>query len=75
VHGAEQAAELVGEISSASSEQATAIAQIDQGLEQVSVVVQSNSATAEQSAASSEELSGQSELLHEKVGRFILRSN
>jgi methyl-accepting chemotaxis protein len=75
VHGAEQAAELVGEISTASNEQATAIAQIDRGLVQISAVVQSNSATAEQSAASSEELSGQSELLREKVGKFILRSN
>lgn len=33
------------------------------GIEQVSVVVQTNAATAEQSAAASEELSGQAELL------------
>jgi len=71
--GAEQAAALVGEISTASNEQATAIEQIDRGVEQVSIVVQANSATAEQSAASSEELSEQSKFLKEKVSRFRLK--
>jgi hypothetical protein len=38
------------------------------------LVVQSSSATAEQSAAASEDLSNQSKLLKEKVGRFRLRT-
>jgi len=44
----------------ASNEQASGIAQVNKGLEQVSMVVQNNSATAEESAAASEELSSQS---------------
>ncbi len=57
----------------ASSAQATAIAQITQGLEQVSSVVQNNSATAEQSAAASEELSSQAATLHSMIETFKLR--
>jgi len=66
---------IIGKIDSASSAQAIAIAQITQGLEQISAVVQSNSATAEESAAASEELSGQSALLHTEVNKFKLSKN
>lgn len=69
----EKAANLVGEIASASNEQASGIAQINKGIEQVSQVVQTNSATAEESAAASEELSSQSELLKDMVSRFKLK--
>jgi methyl-accepting chemotaxis protein len=48
---------------------------INKGIEQVSQVVQTNSATAEQSAAASEELSGQSEILKEMVSRFQLNTD
>ena len=44
------------------------------GLDQVSQVVQSNSATAEESAAASQELSGQAEILKEMVGAFKLKN-
>ena len=54
-------------------EQASGIAQINKGIEQVAQVVQNNSATAEESAAASEELSSQAELLKEMVSRFKLR--
>lgn len=67
-----KSASLIKNIASASNEQATAIAQIDQGLSQVSTVVQTNSATAEESAAASEELSGQSETLKQLVSEFKL---
>ncbi|WP_026882765.1 methyl-accepting chemotaxis protein [Clostridium akagii] len=73
VVGVTKAATLVGEIASASNEQATAIYQINKGIEQVSDVVQTNSATAEQSAAASEELSGQASMLKSMVGKFILK--
>lgn len=43
------------------------------GIEQVSQVVQNNSATAEQSAAASEELSSQAELLKQMVGQFKIK--
>ncbi|HYH04740.1 MAG TPA: methyl-accepting chemotaxis protein, partial [Bacillota bacterium] len=73
VAGVTRSAELVGEIAVASNEQATGIAQINQGIEQVSQVTQSNTATSEQSAAASEELSGQAQLLSEAVGRFRIK--
>ncbi len=69
---AEKAAALVGGIASASNEQATAIAQVNRGIEQMSQVVQTNVATAEQAAAASEELSSQAELLKSQVNRFTL---
>lgn len=59
-------------IDESSANQAESIAEITQGLTQVSVVIQSNSATAEESAAASEELHGQAETLHNEVIRFQL---
>ena len=73
VDGVEKAAQLVGEIASASEAQAGAITQVNSGIDQVSQVVQTNSATSEETAASSEELSSQAELLKNMVGRFTLR--
>lgn len=73
VIGIEKSAELVGGIAEASNQQATGIAQVDTGLEQVSRVIQTNSSTSEESAAASEELSGQAALLKELVGSFRLR--
>lgn len=64
---------LIDEIAHASQEQATAILQINQGIEQISSVVQINAATAEESAATSEELSGQSNVLKELISKFNLR--
>jgi len=75
VSGIEQSAGLVKNIATASNEQASGIAFINKGIEQVSLVVQNNSATAEESAAASEELSGQAELLKEMVGRFKIRKS
>ena len=73
VENAEKVVEAVGEITSASTEQAGAISQITAGLDQISNVVQSNSATAEESAAASEELSGQAMMLQEEVAKFTLK--
>lgn len=67
-------AALVGEIATASNTQASAVSQINQGIGQVSAVVQTNSATAEESAASSEELSGQAKILMEMVAKFKLKN-
>lgn len=67
-----QIKDIISEIDRASSAQATAITQITQGLEQISAVVQTNSATAEESAAASEQLSGQSAMLHTEVSKFTL---
>lgn len=61
---------LVGQIASASNEQASAIAQVDKGIEQVFSVVQNNSATSEETAAAAEELSSQAGMLKKMVARF-----
>ncbi|MGI6752306.1 MAG: methyl-accepting chemotaxis protein [Anaerovoracaceae bacterium] len=63
---------LIDRITDASQDQATAIVQINQGVEQISTVVQTNAATVEESAAASEELSGQADLLRELVSEFTL---
>ncbi|MPN22351.1 hypothetical protein SDC9_169734 [bioreactor metagenome] len=63
----------IEEIDRSSAEQAVAISQITLGVDQVSVVVQTNSATAEQSAAASQELFDQSEKLHKEIIKFKLR--
>lgn len=69
---ASQINDIIFEIKEASSEQAVSIAQINQGIEQISSVIQTNAATAEESAASSEELSGQAALLYNEVDHFKL---
>lgn len=68
-----EVAKLNAGISSASAEAADSIIQINTGVEQISNVVQTNSATAEQSAAASEELSGQAETLKGLIAEFKLR--
>ncbi len=65
--------EIVGKIAAASGKQSEMIDQITTGIEQISGVVQTNSATAEESAAASEELSGQASMLKQLIGSFRLR--
>ncbi len=67
-----QTAELITQIAAASAEETESIHQITSGIEQISQVIQMNSATAEETAASCEELSGQSRLLKDQVARFKL---
>ncbi|MBQ8903982.1 MAG: methyl-accepting chemotaxis protein [Oscillospiraceae bacterium] len=64
---------LVTDIAEASKEQAASAGQVTIGIDQISGVVQTNSATAEESAAASEELSGQSAMLKDLIGMFNLR--
>ena len=64
--------ESIARIEQASMDQASAIEQIKQGLNQVSSVVQTNAATAEENSATSEEMSAQAAALREEVGRFEL---
>jgi methyl-accepting chemotaxis protein len=66
---------LVGNIATASNEQASGITQVNQGVNQIAQVTQTNTATAEQSAAASEELAGQAEILKEMVQRFKLKNS
>lgn len=64
---------LVSDIDIASNEQASKISQINEGILQVSRVVQTNSATSQEIAAASEELASQAELLKEQVSKFNLK--
>lgn len=64
----------IKEIETTSTEQTMAIKQINQGLSQVSAVVQTNAATAEESSASSEELAAQAQFLQQEIGKFKLRN-
>lgn len=66
---------IIGQISEASDEQAYSISQITIGMDQISDVVQTNSATAEESAAASEEMSSQSQLMKALVGKFKLKNS
>ena len=59
--GAVKVAELVGEISAASGEQAQGIEQISKAVNSLDRVVQDNAANAEESASASEEMSAQAE--------------
>ncbi len=70
-----ESVKLVDEITVASNEQADSIMEVTTGIEQISAVVQTNSATAQESAAASAELSEQAELLKELVGHFELASS
>ncbi len=65
---------LSRDIAEASNNQASATAQIDQALAQVSHVVQTNSATSQQCASASEELSGQIRGLEMQVSNFKLKN-
>ena len=60
----------VDKIDEAAQHLAGSIVQVTQEIDQISYVVQNNSATSEESAAASEELSGQAQMLKELVGRF-----
>lgn len=55
-----------------SEKQNDAIKQTTIGVDQISSVVQTNSATSEESAAASEELSGQAQILKDMVSKFKL---
>ncbi|MBI5556748.1 MAG: chemotaxis protein [Deltaproteobacteria bacterium] len=59
--------QLIEEISTASSEQAKGIRQVNGAIAEMDKVVQANAASAEQSASASEELSAQSESMKEVV--------
>lgn len=65
--------DLVGEIASASKEQAVGIEEVGVGLGQVDQVTQQNTASAEELVATSQELAGQAQLLRKMLRRFKLR--
>jgi methyl-accepting chemotaxis protein len=72
VSGINESAKVVRNISEASSEQKKSIESINSALEQFSVVVSRNTASAEESAAASVQLTSQAELLDENLQKFKL---
>ncbi|MBR4554122.1 MAG: HAMP domain-containing protein [Ruminococcus sp.] len=66
---------LVKNITDASAQQAEAILQINTGVDQISAVVATNTATAIGAASASEELSQQSLILKNMIARFKLSDN
>ncbi len=75
VTGVAKVTDLIGEIASASKEQAEGISQINTGLSQVDQVTQQVTAGAEKSASASEELSNQSMQLRQILDKFRLKQS
>lgn len=73
VSGIKQIAESSKNLSVMVITQAETMRQAEQGISQISEVVQNNSAAAEESSATSEQLSAQAATLDELVGQFILK--
>lgn len=73
VEGANAATEFITKISKITKEQAELLKDITNGIEEISSVVQINSATSEESAAASQELSNQAKILHESVNHFRVK--
>lgn len=65
-----QSAALVKNIAEDADKQSEALKQATQGIEDISQVIQMNSATAEESAASCEELSAQAQILASQIARL-----
>lgn len=61
---------LMGNIAQSSAEQASAISQISAGMDNITISVQTTSATAEESAATSEELSSQAVATQNMISKF-----
>lgn len=59
--------------SDAAYSQADTMREIEKGIEQISGVVQSNSASAQETSATSQELAAQSTSLKELIGQFVLQ--
>lgn len=72
VSGIKQIAESSKNLSVMVITQAETMRQAEQGISQISEVVQNNSAAAQESSATSEQLSAQAATLDELVGQFIL---
>lgn len=73
VESASYMVDSINEISRASEMQAGFVADITRDMDQISAVVQVNSATVQQSAAASQELSGQAQILRGMTAKFKLK--
>ena len=69
------AIEYMEKLAASTISEAEAIAQLTTGVDQISSVVQTNSATSEESAAASEQLSSQAVMMKQMVQRFHLKDS
>lgn len=67
--------ELLTDIDKSTNEQARAFSNMVTSADEISAVVQANSAAAEENSIASEELSSQADILDELVGRFKLKES
>lgn len=74
VRNVDHTANLINAITVASENQAEAIAQMTTGVNQISQVIQTNSATAEELAVSTQELSVQTQRIETEVKKYNLKS-
>lgn len=72
INGMKEVADSSQKLSKIAEEQVNAMEQADAGINQISDVVQSNSASAEETSATSEELSAQAETMNTLISKFIL---
>jgi methyl-accepting chemotaxis protein len=73
VRGIAGVADLLNDVAGSSREQAEGIRQINEGLGQIDLVTQQNTASAEECASAAEELSGLAEGMRRMLGRFVLK--
>ncbi len=74
VNSIQSVVDSIDSIATISNDQADAVWQVSEGINQISVVVQTNSTTAQEGAAASEQLSTEAAGLKQMVGRFTLAS-
>lgn len=70
VPNVQRAADIIREVSAASSEQSLGVSQVNRAMAQVDEMTQRTAAAAEQLSSTAEELSAQAESLHEMMSRF-----
>ena len=73
VEGINEIAVVTKEISETSNTQVATMKEAEAGIDQISEVVQSNSAASEECSATSEELSAQAEQMNQLVDSFVLK--
>ncbi len=75
VNSIQSVVDSIDNIATVSNEQSDAVWQVSEGINQISIVVQSNSATAEEGASASEQLSAEAAGLKQLVNEFTLASS
>ena len=69
----QQVSSIISQIAAMSVEQSESISHVSIGINEISQVVQDNSATSEECAAASQQLNSQAEMLKELVSYFKLK--